>query len=171
MFTAEILLAAALLTNPKAEAKMSEATVLRSSILALAADAEVLDTREKGFVMGQDTLGDLTMLQGRYEESLDAPLLAECERFHDRKWVSEALAINRYHRNYCMQRLAIDLIHSEEIHLIVQGLDSRYEVWDAVRDARCDYYYITIRRASLKLLRTRLGCEDFYMGKMPNILP
>ena len=31
--------------------------------------------------------------------------------------------------------------------------DRLYHVWDAVRDSRCDYYYVTVRRQALKKLK------------------
>ncbi len=172
MFTAETLVAAMLLTAPQ-EAPQSSAwaMVCRPNVLALAAAAEVLDSREKGFVMGQDLLGDLTILQGRYAEFSRAPLLQEAEMFPDRKLINEMLALNRHCRNQLMERRKIDLVHSEEIILLIQQLDSRYQVWDAIRDSRCDYYYVTVRRQSLALLKDLIGAESFYMGRMPSVLP
>ena len=172
MFTAECLVAALLLTAPQeASQDIAWAQVLRPNILALAMDAEVLDAREKGFVMGQDLLGDLAMLQGRYAEFSRAPLLAEAERFPDRKLINEFLALNRAYRNQLTQRLAIDLIHAEEIRVAVQDTDQLYQIWDAVRDSRCDYYYVTVRRQSLSLLRDLIGDESFYSGRMPPQVP
>lgn len=172
MFTAEVLLAAALLTAPQ-EARVDPAwaQVLRPQILALAMDAEVLDTREKGFVMGQDLLGDLSMLQGRYVEFSRVPLLAETERFPERKHINDLLATNRAYRNLLTQRLAIDLVHENEIRVTLQETDQLYLIWDAVRDARCDYYYVTVRRQSLSLLRDLIGDERFYSGRMPPHVP
>jgi len=172
MFTAECLVAALLLTAPQdAPQDIAWSLVLRPNILALAMDAEVLDAREKGFVMGQDLLGDLAMLQGRYAEFSRAPLLAEAERFPDRKLINEFLALNRAYRNQLTQRLAIDLIHAEEIRVAVQDTDQLYQIWDAVRDSRCDYYYVTVRRQSLSLLRDLIGDESFYSGHMPPQVP
>jgi hypothetical protein len=172
MFTAECLVAALLLTAPQdAPQDHAWAMVLRPNILALATDAEVLDPREKGFVMGQDLLGDLAMLQGRYAEFSRAPLLAEAERFPDRKLINEYLALNRAYRNQLTQRLAIDLIHAEEIRVALSDTDQLYQIWDAVRDSRCDYYYVTVRRQSLSLLRDLIGAESFYSGRMPPQVP
>lgn len=172
MFTAECLVAALLLTAPVDAPQNTEwALVLRPNVLALALNAEVLDTREKGFVMAQDLLGDLAMLQGRYAEFARAPVLSEAERFPDRKLINEFLALNRAYRNQLMQRLAVDLIHSEEIRQQVQDTDQLYQIWDSVRDARCDYYYCSVRRQSLSLLRDLIGPEWFYSGRLPPHLP
>jgi hypothetical protein len=42
-----------------------------------------------------------------------------------------------------------------------------YRVWDHLRDARCEYYYVTVRRAALEKLRADLGDADFVAGVMP----
>jgi hypothetical protein len=168
MFTAECLIAALMLTAPSDAPQRSEwAAVIRPSVLALALADEVLDPREKGFVMGQDLMGDLTMLQGRHREFANAPQLDESERFPDRKLVNEFLAFNRAQRAYLILRRGIDLIHSEEISALIEANDRAYQVWDCVRDTRCVYYYVTVRRQSLSLLRDLLGAEAFYSGRMP----
>jgi hypothetical protein len=156
---------------PVAQQDAAWVEVLRPSVLALAMDAEVLDPREKGFVMGQDVLGDLAMLQGRYVEFYKAPLLSEGTRFPDRKLINEFLALNRSYRNQLTQRLAIDLVYSEEIRTAIQETDQLYQIWDTVRDARCDYYYVTVRRQALSLLRDLIGAEAFYTGELPPHVP
>lgn len=172
MFTAECLVAALLLTAPQeAPQDAAWAQVLRPNVLALAAHAEVLDAREKGFVMGQDLLGDLAMLQGRYKEFATTPLVDEAERFPDRKYINELLALNRVYKAQLQQRIAIDLQHEEELRLAIQETDQLYQVWDSIRDARCDYYYVTVRRQSLGLLRDLIGAEWFYSGRMPPVVP
>ena len=176
MFTCECVLAAAILVSPATSAEptarlVAEVQVLRPSLLALALDAELLDPREKGFVMSQDALGDLAMLQGREIDLRSAPLLGEAEQHADRKTINELLAVNRQVRNQLTARLSIDLVHAEELRTAIQETDQLYQVWDAVRDARCDYYYVTVRRQALQLLRDLVGAEAFYTGRMPPHVP
>jgi hypothetical protein len=40
-----------------------------------------------------------------------------------------------------------------------------------VRDARCDYYYVTVRRLALKRLRELVGDEAYYAGNLPPCVP
>ena len=112
MFTCEVLLAAVLLTSPKETAVPAQYAgwleAMRPALLTLAMDAEVLDPREKGFVLGHDVVGDLAMLQGRYQELTRAPLVGEGQRFPDRKLINEFLALNRAYRNQLTARLAQD---------------------------------------------------------------
>src|SRR4051812_49313566 len=103
MFTCEIVLAAALLTAPKdlpvPPSQAAWVEVMRPCLLTLAIDAEILDPRERAFLLTQDILGDLAMLQGRNEDLARAPLLGECGRFPERKIVNDFLAVNRSYRN------------------------------------------------------------------------
>ena len=49
--------------------------------------------------------------------------------------------------------------------------DRLYLVWDAVRDARCDFYYVTVRRQALKKLRDLVGDEAYATGELPPNVP
>ncbi len=171
MMTAEILLAAALLTSQEGHPDFALTKVLRPNILALALDAEVLDPREKGFVMGQDLIGDLVMLQGRYAEFAGVPMLDEADRFPDRKLINEFLALNRAVRNLMVQRRQIDLVHQEEIDSLIHDIDMRYQILDCVRDFKADYFYVSVRRQSLSLLRELIGARAFYSGELPSPTP
>jgi hypothetical protein len=175
MFSCEIVLAAVLLSAPKDLPVLAEQATwveaMRPCVLALAIDAEILDPRERAFLIMQDPAGDLAMLRGRNEEFARAPLLDECQRFPERKLINDFLALNRSYRNDLNARLAIDLVHMEELRTAICETDQLYQVWDTVRDARCDYYYVTVRRQSLQLLRDLIGAEAFYSGQMPPNVP
>lgn len=172
MMTGEILLAALLLSAPQETTPdIGWALVLRPNIIALAMEDEILDTREKGFIMGQDLLGDLTMLQGRHKDFLTAPLVAEYTRFYDKQLVNEMLAANRGYRNYLAQLRAMDLAHADELGCLIQDVDARYTIFDAVRDSAQDYYYVTTRRVALSLLRDLIGHQAFYSGRLPSHIP
>ncbi len=172
MFTCEIVLAAALLVGPKdvpVDANWIE--VLRPTILTLAVNSEILDPRERAFLLTQDPVGDLAMLQGRNEDFKGLPYLGECSRYPDRKLINDFLALNRSYRNDLNKRLEIDLIHADVIRDAIVDTDQLYQVWDTVRDAQCDYYYVTVRRQALGLLRELIGAEAFYSGRMPPSIP
>ena len=77
MFSCEIVLAAVLLSAPKDLPMSSDQAgwveAMRPCLLTLAVDAEILDPRERSFLMTQDPVGDLAMLRGRNEEFARAP--------------------------------------------------------------------------------------------------
>jgi hypothetical protein len=144
---------------------------MRPTIIAMAIDAEILDPRERAFLFTQDPAGDVAMLQCRNDDLLGAPALGESNRFPDRKLVNDFLAVNRSYRNDLHARIGVDLIHLEELRSAILETDRLYHVWDTVRDSRCDYYYVTVRRQSLQLLRDLIGAEAFYSGQLPPNIP
>ena len=175
MFSCECVLAAVLLTSPTemplAPHQAAWVETVRPVVLTLAIDAQILDPREKGFVLSSDMIADLTMLQGRYRDLASAPYLDEGQRFPDRKLINDLLAMNRAFRNQLSSRLSVDLVHAEELRSAIIQTDQLYQVWDTVRDGRCDYYYVTVRRQAFALLRDLVGPESFYNGQLPPHLP
>ena len=49
--------------------------------------------------------------------------------------------------------------------------DRLYQIWDLVRDNRCDYYYVTVRRQALKKLKEMIGDQAYYSGQLPPHVP
>lgn len=166
----EILLATAILAGD-APVDRADLAVMRPAILAVAESAEIMDHREAGYMLGVDPSGDLETLRGRWNQFAAAPPIIDHLMFPDRTFVNEALALNRQWRAGLTTRLADDLQHADEIRSFIGELDRRYEIWDAVRDSSCTYYYVTVRRQALALLRERIGDEAYYSGHLPGVLP
>src|SRR5439155_11277213 len=101
---------------------------------------------------------DLNMLRRRYKELADAPRLADSYRFPERAAVNELVRFNRAYRKNLDQR-----------HLL--ETDRLYQVWDAVRDARCEFYYVTVRRHALKKLKDQIGDEAWDTATLPPGVP
>jgi hypothetical protein len=111
------------------------------------------------------------MLRRRYQDLLDAPPLADSLRFPDRPVVNDLLTFNRAYRQHLDTCLTIETVHWWELREAIQEVDRLYQVWDAVRDARCDYYYVAVRRQALKRLREMIGEEAYYSGCLPPYVP
>ncbi len=159
MFTCEIILVAALF----AVDKEIDIEVSRPTLIALAIDSEVIDPREQ-FI-------DLKILRNRDREYASYPKMGECARFPDRKIVNDLLMANRKCRDNFSQRLTIDLVNEDVLRTAIVECDQLYQVWDTLRDAQTDFYYITVRRNSLKLLRDLIGDTSFYSGELPPHVP
>jgi hypothetical protein len=119
----------------------------------------------------EDFAADLKLLQRRYNELANAPPVGDCTRFPDRSIVNEMLAFNRTYRQHMDARQAVELVHWWEYREAVQETDRLYQIWDNVRDARCDYYYVTVRRHALQKLREAIGPEAYYAGSLPPHVP
>lgn len=136
---------------------------LHPTLTSLAISSEIIDPKEK----------DLTLaaLQRRNEEFKNYPMLGECSRWPERKLIVALLGLNRSCRNDLTRRLEVDLFHEDEIKDAINNCDQLYQVLDTLRDAQCDYYYVTVRRQALKLLRDLIGEEAFYSGYLPPPVP
>jgi hypothetical protein len=181
MSYADWILAAALLTNPQPlEAQLQDPgalqehfQVLRWPMLALALEWELLDPRETRYVLAdaKDFATDTTMLRKRQHDLVDAPRLADAWRFPDRAAVNELLVFNRAYRKYLEERQPVDPLHATELRYVIREVDYLFTIWDAVRDARCDYYFVHVRRQALKRLREMLPEDDYYGGQLPPHVP
>ncbi|HXG10455.1 MAG TPA: hypothetical protein VNK04_11900 [Gemmataceae bacterium] len=177
MLPFDYLLAVALLTAPPEAPEPSVSADayarLQPVLQAAALKWEILDQREVRYVLTrpEDFASDLKLLRRRYHDLIDAPPLMDCLRFPDRAVVSELLAFNRAYRQHLDTCLTVELVHWWELREALQETDRLYQVWDTVRDARCDYYYVTVRRQALKRLREMLGEEAYYSGTLPPHVP
>jgi hypothetical protein len=177
MFTYKYVLAAALLTAPPDSVKLADPGAvhqqLAPTLQRLAIDWQILDARENRYLLSQpqDFANDLKLLQSRYRELLNAPLVQDSARFPQRSFVNDLLAFNRAYRNDLITRLTIDTIHEDELRAALTETDQLYRIWDAVRDARCDYYYVMVRRQALAQLLELIGPHAYYSGTLPPHVP
>ncbi len=173
----DYLLAAALLTAPPGSSEPAGMSGLypavRGPLQGLAVQWEILDPREVRYILArpEDFVSDLNLLRRRYRDLATAPPVGDCFRFPDRAVVNELLAFNRAYRQHIDVRQPVELLHWWELRVALQETDRLYQVWDTVRDARCDYYYVTVRRQALKRLREMVGAEAYYDGNLPPCVP
>jgi hypothetical protein len=146
---------------------------LRLSLQTLAVELEILDPREVRYILARpgDFVTDLNLLRRRYHELATAPALADALRFPDRATVNELLAFNRSYRQHIDLRQSLELVHWWELRVTVEETDRLYRIWDKVRDARCPYYYVTVRRQALKELRDLIGGDCYHTGNLPPCVP
>ena len=116
--------------------------VLRGPLQALALRWEILDPREVKYVLmrREDFASDLDMLCRRYQDLEGAPFVCDSLRFPDRSSVTDMLSFNRAYRQLLHVRQPLELSNWSEMRDVLQETDRLYQIWDTVRDARCEYY-------------------------------
>jgi hypothetical protein len=146
---------------------------MRATIQKLAIQWEILDPREVRYILSrtEDFASDLNLLRRRYRELQFAPALNDCLRFPERGTVNDLLALNRAYRQHVDIRQPVELTRWWELRTAIQETDRLYQIWDCVRDARCDYYYVVVRRQALKRLRDQIGDEAYFSGNLPPCVP
>jgi hypothetical protein len=177
MTTWAYVLAAGLLTTPpdvpEPPIAPDDWPAVQEALQSLAVEWEILDPREVRYVLArpEDFENDLNLLRRRYQELSDAPKLNDSQRFPDRGTVNELLAFNRAYRRFLDARQALEQDRSNCLRAALKETDWLYQVWDSVRDARCEYYYITVRRQALKRLRQMVGPEAYDAAELPPYVP
>ena len=177
MSASDLILAAALLTAPVGTPEQTPEedrwVAVRDAVHKTAVEWEIMDPRETRYVMAtrEDFEADLNLLRKRHADLADAPRLADCQRLPDRRMVNELIRFNRAYRKYLEERQAWEADRADLFHTAIQETDRFYRQWDAVRDAQCDFYYVTVRRAALKRLRDAIGEDAFSTGQMPHYVP
>jgi len=81
------------------------------------------------------------------------------------------LGFNRAYRQHLNARVHLETAFGADLHAIIKETDQLYQVWDYIRDSRCEYYYVTVRRHALKKVLESLGTEAFYNGVYPPSVP
>ena len=177
MSISDWIIAWLLLTSPDSLQDMAAVhhamPLIRGPLLTLAITTESLDARESRglLVLPKEYEDDLRMLNRRWQCMLDCPWVADSERFLNRETISNWLCLNRGYLKRLEERLLIDTLNTPVILETMRETEILYKVWDAARDARCDYYYVWVRREALRNLRELIGPENFARGRMPPYLP
>lgn len=146
---------------------------LQAAIHAVAIEMEILDEREKRYVLTrhEDFQNDLDLIRRRNVELKDAPRVMDGQRFPDRPTANDLIRFNRSYRKHLETRAAFELDRAPLINRVIQETDKLYGIWDAVRDARCDFYYVTVRRGALLKLKKAIGEEAYLAAEMPDYVP
>lgn len=173
----KLLFAILLLTSPSDTDQISQPQrlfcALSGSLQEVAIAWEIMDSRERSHVLArdQDLKFDLHMLQNRIEELQFAPYVQESQRFPDKEIVNGMISFNRMYHQDMLTRLSFDQLHSEHVRHAVQENQKLFQIWDTVRDIKCPYFYITVRRRALNRLRQQIGDRAFYSGELPPPVP
>jgi len=146
---------------------------VRPVVQSVAIEWELLDPRETRYVLSrpEDFSGDLKLIRRRFGELHDAPPSQDCMRFPDRNLVNDLLKFNREYRQYIEARQATEAMYWWQLRETMVECDRIWQVWDTVREASCDYFYVTVRRQALKKLRDTLGDQAYYSGVLPPHVP
>jgi hypothetical protein len=175
MVPLDYVLAVALLAapDPGNATALPEHACLARTVKEVALFWEVLDPREAPFFFRKpaDFDADVQLLRKRHRELLDAPPASDALRFPGRETACDLLTFNRaYHRTLKQRREAVGG-QQDGLDEALHEVEQLYRVWDLVRDARSDCYYVSARRQALRALREALGPEDYYKGVLPPHVP
>lgn len=146
---------------------------IREAVHKVAIEWEILDSRETSYIFAKrsDFESDLNLLRRRHQDFKDAPRLEESNRLPERRIVNELVQFNRAYRKHLVDRHQLELDRAEAYEVVMVETDRLYKVWDAVRDANCSFYYVTVRRQAMARLREMIGEDDYRNMNLPPNVP
>lgn len=168
----DLALAVALITSPQVP-NLGTCSCSPSALRAIAVALEIADAREAKYLFGaaSDYATDLRLLRSRWEELAYAPPASDANRWPERELINDVITANRDYLRFLEDWLGLDPSARTELGEAIHETEQLYRVWDILRDARCDYYYIVVRRRALKDLRDSIGPAMYYAGVMPPHVP
>lgn len=177
MSTAEMFLAAMLLAgvpeSPVPTISQDDWPAVQEAICERAIEMQILDKRELQFLFtrAEEFRNDINILRRRQQDLRNAPRLEDCDRFPKRDDVNSMLNFNRGFRQQMEAKRIAEPHKADDYGNAIQEAERLHQVWDAVRDARCDFYYVTVRRQALAKLRTAAGEDAYHSGQLPPCVP
>lgn len=177
MSPADLFLATVLLSAPAGtpeECPPPERwAAVQGAIHEIAVEWEILDPRETRYVLAkpEDFQTDLDFLRARRADLAGAPKLFESTRLPSRKLMDDYIQFNRAYRKHLAVRLLWEADRADVIGEAVRETDRLYKLWDAMREAKCDFHYVTYRRQALKKLKDGLGEDVYLTGELPSYVP
>ena len=171
-----VLAVAVLVASPHCGAQAPDLTghaCLAPSLSNVALSWELIDPREEGllFARSSDFPCDVELVQRRYAELVDAPPVCDALRLPNKDRAGELLTFNRTY--YATLKQRHELL-GDTVGAVVPAMaetDRLYRIWDLVRDAGSDCYYVSVRRQALLTLRQAIGVADFAAAKLPPHVP
>lgn len=173
-------LAYLMITSEQETFSVEDNYYLRKAIQEVAIEMEILDIRETSYIMNKHTdfHGDLGLIQRRHQKLKDEPKIIEAQlRLPPREFINDQIIFNRNFKKELKSKMELELDRKERYENILVLNDICYKRWDAMRDAQCEFYYITVRREALKKFKEMmLAMEDedgnyWDTGRFPPLLP
>lgn len=170
----DLLVAILIITSPVAIERAPTHFEL-ANVQVLSVEMELVDRRECRYVANRMSDHDscLKTIRDRYVKLVDAPPVADCERLPSRECLSKCLELNRELRKTFEAKSSLfGGAIKESYEQAVKETDRLFTVYDLMRDARSEQYFIYARRLAMKDLRDLwLGPEAYYSCQYPPCVP
>lgn len=177
MSPSDLILAAMLLCapvgTPEPVPSADRWPALQAALHQTAIGWEILDARETRYVLSkvEDFQEDLDFLRKRKLDYEDSPRVGESDRLPSRQLMNDNIRFNRAYRKNLEMRMVWEPDRAEPLGEAIRETERLYKIWDAMRDSKCEYHYVTVRRTALKRLKELLGPDEFAFGELPPFVP
>jgi hypothetical protein len=136
-------------------------------------ELEAMDEKESKyyFTRKDDCYKDFARFRQIYLDVKDMPPVSDCMRFPPKEFANEALAFNNKFQNNIKEEARL-YSHKIKFYLnVLKEAQELYSVYEAVKQANSEFYYVHVRRKSLAKLKELIGDEAYYKGELPPCVP
>jgi hypothetical protein len=173
MTPGDILLAFCLINTdclPKSEYNTPN---VRHAIQIVGIAQEIIDGKETRYILDDpaDFENEVNLVRDRAKRLANTPSISLAQGFPDRNWINEQMAFNRKHHQWLESQLQFQIDRQDYFREWIKENNRLYAVWDKIRDVKCEFYYVTVRRDAMRDLREMLGEEDFWGRHWPPTVP
>lgn len=142
------------------------------AIKAQAIKEELLDKKEVWyFVKTSEFALDVKVISQRFHCLENAPKLSDKQYLLTKEQCEAGMEFNRQYQKTLESRALMETDRREAFQEYMAYNRQHYELYDAMRDAQCDYNMITCRRKAMAKVIRLIGEEDFYNRKFPPCVP
>ncbi len=122
---------------------------------------QIMDKRELKYVFinTSDLISDMKIMSDRINNLKDVDSVEFAYIFPPRWAINEYLLLNKSYRQF-LGRAKLLYPGTSIFQDTIEEVDYLYTLYDKIRDAQCEYYYIHIRREALKEAKRLLDQID-----------
>lgn len=145
--------------------------MLLKAVPEIAVEMEIMDPREVRYFFQntEEFPTEMRCLSSRFHEFKDAPKLWEVNQLPLRESLHHLINFNRAYGKHLEEYVIWNQDRADIVCLVQKENQCLYRLYDAVRDARCDFYYVTVRRAALLKVKRLLEEDQFLKAMCPEV--
>jgi len=148
------------------------AAILSKPLSDSLVEAQILDRREQNYFFKNYSqfYHDLETCFNRLLNLHNAPPLEDHQRF-DKEIINDLVHFNNLAMRYVERQTELKIHQAEHWCNRLTTLKQTKAILSELYDAKCDYYYLPVRRSALKKARDLMGPGPYYAGQLPAAVP
>ena len=170
MFPLNYSLAIVILTSP---INNNDLFYLAPIIQNYCGDIQITDVRNNYLYLNNRSnfASDIKLIRETYLEIYDAPRIEDSYSFPDKETIIDNMKFNRLFKTYLENRMAIDILNESCYLELIQETDNLHSIYNNAVEIQIEYYNVYPRRIWLLELRNKIGYTNFYLGRLPPVVP
>ncbi len=146
---------------------------ISKAVHLVAIEWQIMDERESRYICSKQEQfqEDVNFLRKRLNDLKDTPMIEDACRIPEKKLLDDAIAFNRQYKSHLDLRVIWEADRAHVLNEAIQETEYLYRLYDAMRESKCDFHYVSYRRLSLAKARKYMGEVAWEKGEIPDCVP